>query len=138
MGQDCTFTSSLYIAPLTVSSVVFQWSISYMISPDAANLGLKAIYIWAGLLVPTTVLLYLYYPEVSPNFTLRLNLTRRRTVDHTKSLSTFACPFNHSSRADSFNSELYERKIPAWRFKNTKTQSDESGNKNRALQHYGH
>jgi hypothetical protein len=36
-----------------------------MISPDAANLGLKAIYIWAGLLVPTTVLLYLYYPEVS-------------------------------------------------------------------------
>lgn len=47
-------------------SVVFQWSISYMISPDAANMGLKAIYIWAGLLVPTTIILYLYYPEVSP------------------------------------------------------------------------
>ena len=47
-------------------SVVFQWSISYMISPDAANLGIKAIYVWAGLLVPTTVLLYFFYPEVSP------------------------------------------------------------------------
>ena len=47
-------------------SVVFQWSISYMISPDAADLGLKAIYVWAGLLVPTTIILYLFYPEVSP------------------------------------------------------------------------
>lgn len=38
-----------------------------MISPDAANLGLRAIYIWAGLLVPTTIILYLFYPEVSQN-----------------------------------------------------------------------
>ena len=37
-----------------------------MISPDAANLGIKAIYVWAGLLVPTTVLLYFFYPEVRP------------------------------------------------------------------------
>ena len=34
-------------------------------SPAAANLGLKAIYIWAGLLVSTTSLLYFFYPEVS-------------------------------------------------------------------------
>jgi len=47
-------------------SVVFQWSVSYMISPDAANMGVKAIYIWAAMLVPTTVLLWLFYPEVSP------------------------------------------------------------------------
>lgn len=60
---------------LTLHSVVFQWSISYMISPDAANLGLKAIYIWAGLLVPTTVLLYLYYPEVSSGCALGVKLT---------------------------------------------------------------
>jgi len=60
-----------------------------MISPDAANLGLKAIYIWAGLLVPTTVLLYLYYPEVSTEYTERLDLTLRPTVDHTKSLTSF-------------------------------------------------
>jgi hypothetical protein len=46
-------------------SVVFQWSVSYMISPDAANMGVKAIYIWAAMLVPTTVLLWLFYPEVS-------------------------------------------------------------------------
>jgi hypothetical protein len=84
-GQDCKSTASLDITILTLSSVVFQWSISYMISPDAANLGLKAIYIWAGLLVPTTVLLYLYYPEVCPDCTTRLFLTCRRTVDHTKS-----------------------------------------------------
>lgn len=36
-----------------------------MISPDAGNMGVKAIYVWAGLLVPTVILLYLYYPEVS-------------------------------------------------------------------------
>jgi len=59
-----------------------------MISPDAANLGLKAIYIWAGLLVPTTVLLYLYYPEVSSEYTERPTLTLRPTVDHTKSLTS--------------------------------------------------
>ena len=35
-----------------------------MISPDAANMGIKAIYIWAGLLVPTTIILYFFYPEV--------------------------------------------------------------------------
>lgn len=46
------------------SSVVFQWTISYMISPDAANLGVKAVYVWAGLLVPTTALLWFFYPEV--------------------------------------------------------------------------
>jgi hypothetical protein len=39
-----------------------------MISPDAGNLGVKAVYVWAGLLIPTTVLLYLYYPEVSRLF----------------------------------------------------------------------
>jgi hypothetical protein len=85
MDQDCKSTTSLDITILTLSSVVFQWSISYMISPDAANLGLKAIYIWAGLLVPTTVLLYLYYPEVCPDCTVRILLTCRRTVDHIKS-----------------------------------------------------
>lgn len=47
-----------------LSSVVFQWTISYMISPDAANLGVKAVYVWAGLLVPTTALLWIFYPEV--------------------------------------------------------------------------
>jgi hypothetical protein len=60
---------------LTFVSVTFQWSISYIISPDAANLGLKAIYIWAGLLVPTTVLLYLYYPEVSLIVVIPLQLS---------------------------------------------------------------
>jgi hypothetical protein len=35
-----------------------------MISPDAGNMGVKAIYIWAGMLVPTVAILYIYYPEV--------------------------------------------------------------------------
>lgn len=34
-----------------------------MISPDAGNMGTKAVLVWAGLLVPTTILLYFYYPE---------------------------------------------------------------------------
>ena len=28
-------------------------------------MGVKAVYVWAGLLVPTTVLLWFFYPEVS-------------------------------------------------------------------------
>lgn len=35
-----------------------------MISPDEANLGVKAIYVWAGFLLPTIVVLYIFYPEV--------------------------------------------------------------------------
>ncbi|KAL3965649.1 hypothetical protein ACCO45_002653 [Purpureocillium lilacinum] len=78
--------------------VVFQWTISYMISPDAANLGVKAVYVWAGLLVPTVALLYLYYPETYGRTYWELD-------------------------------ELYERKIPAWRFKKTQTLSEQSGYK---------
>lgn len=35
-----------------------------MISPDAGDMGVKAVYVWAGMLVPTVVILYFYYPEV--------------------------------------------------------------------------
>lgn len=66
-SDDLSLAAYIRINQLTQShhSVVFQWTISYMISPDAANLGVKAIYVWAGLLLPFTVLLYMYYPEVS-------------------------------------------------------------------------
>jgi MFS transporter, SP family, general alpha glucoside:H+ symporter len=73
-----------------------------MISPDAGNMGVKAIYVWAGLLVPTTILLWLYYPETYGRTYWELD-------------------------------ELYERRIPAWKFKGTPTLSDQSGNKNKAL-----
>lgn len=48
-----------------------------MISPDAGNLGVKAVFVWAGLLVPTTVLLWFFYPKVSATqmATKRLELT---------------------------------------------------------------
>lgn len=49
---------------LILVSVVFQWAISYMISPDAGNMGIKAVYVWAGMLIPTTIILYFFYPEV--------------------------------------------------------------------------
>lgn len=35
-----------------------------MISPDETALGIKAIYVRAGLIVLIIILLYLYYPEV--------------------------------------------------------------------------
>lgn len=44
-----------------------------MISPDAGNMGVKAVYVWAGLLIPTTIILWLYYPEVKPAFQLLLS-----------------------------------------------------------------
>jgi hypothetical protein len=47
---------------------VFQWSVSYMISPDAGNMGVKAIYVWCGMLAPTVAILYFFYPEVSPPY----------------------------------------------------------------------
>lgn len=58
-------TTSFNLGCYGLGFLVFQWSVSYMISPDAGDLGVKAIYVWAGLLIPTTVLLYLFYPEVS-------------------------------------------------------------------------
>jgi hypothetical protein len=36
-----------------------------MISPDAGNMGVKAIYVWCGMLAPTVAILYFFYPEVS-------------------------------------------------------------------------
>ena len=73
-------TTSFNLGCYGAGFVVFQWTVSYMISPDAANLGVKAVYVWAGLLVPTVVLLWLFYPEVRrfarPSCTL-LTLYRR-------------------------------------------------------------
>lgn len=45
-------------------SLIFQWVVPYLISPDSADLGVKAAYIFAGFLVPLTVAIYFYYPEV--------------------------------------------------------------------------
>ncbi|KAK3679732.1 hypothetical protein LTR78_000108 [Recurvomyces mirabilis] len=97
-------TTSFNLGCYGAGFVVFQWTISYMISPDAANLGVKAVYVWAGLLVPTTIILWLFYPETYGRTYWELD-------------------------------ELYERKVPAWRFKKTATTSDRSGNKNSALVH---
>lgn len=63
-----------------------------MISPDAANLGVKAVYVWAGLLVPTVVILWAFYPEVRgfPRGLLYMMLTvHRRTAGHTGNLTSF-------------------------------------------------
>ncbi|KAH7137003.1 general substrate transporter [Dactylonectria estremocensis] len=95
-------TTSFNLGCYGLGFVVFQWSVSYMISPDAGNMGVKAVYVWAGLLIPTTVLLYLYYPETYGRTYWELD-------------------------------ELYARKIPAWRFKETQTMSDQSGHKNKTL-----
>ncbi|CAK1367616.1 uncharacterized protein RHO25_013134 [Cercospora beticola] len=94
-------TTSFNLGCYGAGFVVFQWTISYMISPDYANLGVKAIYVWAGLLVPTTLLLWMYYPE-----------TQGRTYWELD--------------------ELYERKVPAWKFKKTQTLTERSGQKERS------
>lgn len=57
-------TTSFNLGCYGLGFVVFQWSVSYMISPDAGNLGVKAVYVWAGLLIPTVIILWLFYPEV--------------------------------------------------------------------------
>ncbi|KAM5363636.1 hypothetical protein ACJZ2D_011920 [Fusarium nematophilum] len=95
-------TTSFNLGCYGLGFVLFNWTVSYMISPDAGNMGVKAIYVWAGLLVPTVILLYLYYPETYGRTYWELD-------------------------------ELYERKIPAWRFKTTQTLSDQSGRKNQTL-----
>ncbi|KAG5660827.1 hypothetical protein KAF25_002470 [Fusarium avenaceum] len=56
-------TTSFNLGCYGLGFVVFQWTVSYMISPDAGNLGVKAVFVWAGLLLPTTILLWLFYPE---------------------------------------------------------------------------
>ncbi|EGP90105.1 unnamed protein product [Zymoseptoria tritici ST99CH_1A5] len=91
-------TTSFNLGCYGAGFVVFQWTISYMISPDAADLGVKAVYVWAGLLVPTTALLWFFYPE-----------TQGRTYWELD--------------------ELYQRNIPAWKFKQTKTLSESTGQK---------
>lgn len=57
-----------------------------MIAADAANLGVKALYIFAGFLVPTIIALYFFYPETSGRTYQELD-------------------------------ELFERKVPARKFK---------------------
>ncbi|VUC36545.1 unnamed protein product [Clonostachys rosea] len=93
-------TTSFNLGCYGIGFVVFQWTVAYMINPDAANLGVKAVYVWAGLLVPTTIILYFLYPETYGRTYLELD-------------------------------ELYERKIPARKFKSTPTTADQTGNKKR-------
>jgi SP family general alpha glucoside:H+ symporter-like MFS transporter len=38
-----------------------------MISPDAGNLGVRAAFVFAGLVVPVIIGVYFFYPEVSGN-----------------------------------------------------------------------
>jgi SP family general alpha glucoside:H+ symporter-like MFS transporter len=102
------------------SSVVFQWSVSYMISPDAGNMGVKAIYVWAGLLIPTVILLWLFYPEV-------------RSRPSARALHICLWCFQTYGRTYWELDELYERNIPAWKFKTTATLADQSGHKNKTL-----
>jgi hypothetical protein len=47
-----------------VRGVVLTWVVPYLISPTAANLGVKTAYLFAGLLVPTFAGIYFFYPEV--------------------------------------------------------------------------
>ncbi|RSM14151.1 hypothetical protein CDV31_005487 [Fusarium ambrosium] len=95
-------TTSFNLGCYGIGFVAFQWSVSYMISPDAGNMGIKAVYVWAGMLIPTTILLWFFYPETYGRTYWELD-------------------------------ELYERKIPAWRFKETKTLSDQSGHKDKQV-----
>jgi MFS transporter, SP family, general alpha glucoside:H+ symporter len=90
-----------------------------MISPDAGNLGVKAVYVWAGLLVPTVIILWLFYPEVC-------------SCVYSILLTVLTCLQTYGRTYWELD-ELYERKIPAWKFKNTKTHVDEAGGKNKAL-----
>lgn len=79
---------------------MFQWVTPYMISPDEANLGVKAIFVWAGLLVPTIALLYFFYPEVSSENSSSLS-DLRHTDEHTSSWTNFtneAFPHGNSAR----------------------------------------
>lgn len=91
-----------------------------MISPDAANLGVKAIYMWAALLVPTIAVLYFYYPEVS----------------HWSIDGGYCAKCQTYGRTYLELDELYERRIPAWKFKSTSTAADLSGGKNQTLIHH--
>jgi len=70
------------------NSVVFQWTVPYMINADAANLGVKAIYVWAGLLVPTTAILYFFYPETAGRTYWELDELYERKISARKFKST--------------------------------------------------
>jgi hypothetical protein len=73
-----------------------------MIATDAANLGVKALYIFAGFLVPTIIALYFFYPETSGRTYQELD-------------------------------ELFERKVPARKFKSTQTSVEAANLKNTGL-----
>lgn len=92
-----------------------------MISPDAGDLGVKAIYVWAGLLVPTVIILWLFYPEVGLEHLSTTGVTTLLTVHQTYGRTYWELD------------ELYERRIPAWKFKSTKTHADAAGGKNKSL-----
>jgi SP family general alpha glucoside:H+ symporter-like MFS transporter len=50
-----------------IHSFVFYWTVPLMISPDAGNLGVRAAFVFAGLVVPVIIGVYFFYPEVSGN-----------------------------------------------------------------------
>ena len=88
-----------------------------MFSPDAGNLGVKAAYIFAGLVLPVFVIVYFFYPEVSSR-----GCTDRHTIDRQTTGRTYV-------ELD----ELYNMKIPVRKFKSTVTSTESRGLKNEAV-----
>jgi SP family general alpha glucoside:H+ symporter-like MFS transporter len=92
-----------------------------MISPDAAHLGVVAIYLWAGLLVPTIVILNFFYSEA-------------------RSFASYFIALAHVPQTYGRTyielDALYERKSPAWKFRTTETVSDQVKNKAPVSSHH--
>ncbi|KAK1927060.1 hypothetical protein DB88DRAFT_514651 [Papiliotrema laurentii] len=81
-------TSALAFACQSSFFFIFYWTVPLMISPDAANLGTKAAYIFAALVVPVTLIVYFFYPETTGRTYVELDELYRMGIPARKFKST--------------------------------------------------
>lgn len=89
-----------------------------MLSPDAANLGVRAAFIFASLVVPVFIVVFFFYPEVS-----------QRPQDHVERIDNLQTTGRTYVELD----ELYSMNIPARKFKSTMTSTESRGLKNERI-----
>ncbi|WVW79024.1 hypothetical protein I302_100987 [Kwoniella bestiolae CBS 10118] len=58
-------TSALAFACQSSCFFVFYWTVPIMISPDQGNLGVRASFVFAALIVPVGLIVYFFYPETT-------------------------------------------------------------------------
>ncbi|KAE8538162.1 hypothetical protein D1P53_005500 [Cryptococcus gattii VGV] len=81
-------TSAFAFASQSTCFLIYYWTVPIMISPDKANLGVRASFVFAGQVVLVLLLVYFFYPETTGRTYVELDELYRMGIPVRKFKST--------------------------------------------------